>query len=182
MKIICISGKIGSGKTRFSKNLIHNISQYKIHRKYILYINIDNFVKYIYSKKIIQKKLKITQQKLHKILFYSGNQKNVTTEKMWHNLNKIFKKYIQNYIISIIKNTQNKKYIYYKYKLIIFDIALKNYFTEVIHNIHNPSNTLKTIQYFNMQNNFYKKLFLLKKQRNIQFRKSLKILQQQTTL
>ena len=175
MKIICISGKIGSGKTTFSKKIIHNISQYKIHRKYILYINIDNFVKLIYSKQIIQKQLKITQKKLHKILFYSGSQKNFISDKTWYTLNKVWKPYIQNYIFSILKNTQ-------KYKYIIFDIALKNYFTEVIQNTHIPRNISYSIQHFIIKNNLYKKLFLLKKYRNIQFHKSLKILQQQTSI
>ena len=175
MKIICISGKIGSGKTTFSKKIIHNISHYKIHKKYILYVNIDNFVKLVYSKQIIQKQLKITQKKLHKILFYSGSQKNFISDKTWYTLNKVWKPYIQNYIFSILKNTQ-------KYKYIIFDIALKNYFTEVIQNTQIHHHISYSIQHFTIQNNLYKKLFLLKKYRNIQFRKSLKILQQQTSI
>ncbi|HID92348.1 TPA: AAA family ATPase [Candidatus Peregrinibacteria bacterium] len=177
MQIICISGKIGSGKTTFSHKFIQNLSHYQIHKKSILYIDIDNFV-HLYKNEVY-KKLHIKHKKLQKILFYSGSHKNFLTEKTWYNLNKIFKPIIINYIKNIIqKNTQKNTS---HYKIIIFDIALQNYFIEAINKISIQNNMHKklNIHYINLENSLYTKLFLLQKYRNISFSKTVKILQQQ---
>jgi adenylate kinase family enzyme len=174
MQILCISGKIGSGKTTISKKIIQNISRYTINKKYILYVNIDHFANT--QKNKIYKQLQINTEKLQKQLFYFGSHKNFLTEKTWNTLNTKFKPVILHYIKNILE--QNTKNNYSKYKLIIFDIALQNYFTEAIKEIK----TLKNISYINLDNkhnSIYTKLFLLQKYRKISFQKTLKILQQQ---
>ncbi len=178
VKIICVSGKIGTGKTTLCKKLIHTIHTTKFHKDYIQYINIDNFVHNIH------KKLNTNSEKLQKILFYSGNHNNFTTNQTWFLLNKKFKKLIISHISNILKHTKNNPYI--NQKLIIFDIAIKYYFTTAINILNKKLNTNTekklNIKYIDLdleQNSLYKKLFLLKKQRNFSFQKTLKILQQQ---
>lgn len=181
MKIICVSGKIGTGKTTFCKKLIHITHTTKFHKHYIHYINIDNFVHNIH------KKLHTNKQKLQKILFYSGNHHNINTHKTWFFLNKKFKKLIISYIIHTLSQL-NKKNNTLK-KLVLFDIAIQEYFTTAIHTlaVHKKTKIYinkSDIQYIHLDNttrnnNLYTKLFLLKKQRNFSFQKTLKILQQQ---
>ncbi len=178
MKIICVSGKIGTGKTTFCKKLIHTLHTIKFHKNYIQYINIDDFVKSIHQKQ------NINTQKLQKILFYSGSHSNFYTKKTWFLLNKKFKKLITSYIIEILYSAyMNKKYTASQHKkLIIFDIALRTYCTEAIQTLSLLYNISFSIQYIHIDNNnLYTKLFLLKKHRNFRFQKTLKILQQQVT-
>lgn len=176
MKIICISGKIGMGKTLLSQKIIQNIHKTKFHKKYILYENIDDFVKNIHTKK------QTNMKKLQKILFYSGSHKNRQTEMTWQQINKKFKPIIQEYIYKII----TKNYKSYTYKIIIFDLALQSYCTEVIHKINIKN--IKNINFININlktnkyKSLYTQLFLLKKHRKISYKKSIKILHQQTPL
>ncbi len=165
MYVICISGKIGSGKTTFAKKIVHELAHYKIHKKYIAYINIDTFTNH--HKKSVYKMLNKTSSHIQKILFFSGSHSHYSTKKTWYELNTYFKPLIIHYIQNVLRTAL------FRYKYIIFDIAIQKYFKEAVKQKHFP------ITYITLHNALYTKLFLLKKYRNIPFHKSLKILQQQ---
>jgi len=121
---------------------------------------------------------------LQKILFYSGNHTNFTTKKTWFFLNKKFKGLIISHIYAILYQffIQKNNKISKNKKILLFDIALQNYFLTALQNFQTHSTlSLEThTQYIHLEKtNLYTQLFLLKKYRNISFHKSLKILQQQ---